>query len=322
MMIVLTISAQETFTPIKDFCQPGVKHKSPGKGAMIEYGYFPGYGQRSSNKESTTVQGNHHLLVKFKVPIINREKFKVLFGARYFEEVYIMDDPDQQDSWLFHNLDGKKLKSHRFSAYVSRSIGHQHYVGMKAELSYNGDYDSFLTVDNRYRESFLVGVVGRKPTAYKEWGLGVITRFGYRGMAAFPFLIYNQTFNERWGIEATLPVKCMIRYRMNPASLILFGGEFASRNYGVDLEKGNESSPLGRYVINNPEGQLNIAFQQKLSKWIWMEMKTGYIRYLKANVNGEQTVADIDFRVYKRDSGFFKVGLFLSPPKSFMQKRR
>lgn len=315
----LSIKAQEILTPIKDFCHPGVLDKSPGKGVAIEYGYFPGYRQTSSDTDDSRVNVNHHFLAKFKIPIINKEKLKFLVGARYFEESYHFDNPEKEDDWLFYNMDGKKLKSHRFSAYLSRSFGYQTYVGLKAELSLNGDYDSFLSMDKRYRESVLVGILGRKKNAYKEWGLGLVTRMGYRGVVTFPFLIYNQTFNDRWGIEATLPVKCMIRYRFNSSALILFGGEMASRNYSVDFEKGNTHDPIGQYTIVNPEGQLNIAFQRKLSDWIWMEAKTGYVQYLKSPIDGKEQVSDIDFQVNKRSSGFLKVGLFLSPPSSFIE---
>ncbi|MFT4663118.1 MAG: hypothetical protein ACI8YQ_000249 [Polaribacter sp.] len=313
-------TAQEILMPIKDFCQPGVEHKSPGKGVAIEYGYFPGYRQVSSSEEEALVDGNHHFLAKFKVPILIREKTKILLGARYFEEVYLMNDLEGEKDWLFYNMDGKKLKSHRFSAYLSRSFGHQHYFGLKAELSYNGDYDSFLSLDRRYRESYLVGVIGKKKNASQEWGLGMITRFGYRGIASYPFLIYNKTFNEHWGIESTIPVKFMIRYRFNPSALLLFGGEMASRNYSVDLQKGKNDSPLGSYTVINPEAQFNISYQQQITKWIWLEVKTGYIRYLKSAVNGKRAVSDIDFNIDKKDSGFFKIGLFLSPPKSYFEK--
>ena len=312
--------AQEVVSPIKDFCQPGVLHKSPGKGVAVEYVFYPGYGQSSIDSEDARVNGNHHLLAKFKIPVVNKERLKVLLGVRYFEEVYLMNNAEPEKNWLFYNLNGKKLKSHRFSAYLAHSFGYQYYLGLKAELSYNGDYDSFLSLDQRYRESYLVGVLGKKKNANTEWGLGLVSRFGYRGMVTYPFLIYNQTFDEHWGLEATLPVKCMIRYRFSESSLLLFGGEMASRNYSVDLHKGQSNdSPLGRYVITNPEAQLNISFQQQLSKWIWMEVKTGYVRYMNARVDGKQEVAEIDFQVEKKNSGFAKLGLFLSPPKSYLK---
>jgi len=312
-------NAQEVFQSVEEFCQPGVAHKSPGKGLSIEYGYFPGYRQVSSNEEEVLVNGNHHFLAKFKVPILNKKRMKILLGARYFEEVYLMNETKQGENWLFHNIDGKKLKSHRFSAYLSHSLGKQYYLGLKGELSYNGDYDSFLNLNGRYRESNLVALLGKKKSENKEWGLGLITRLGYRSAATYPFLIYNQTINEHWGIESTLPIKMMLRYRFHESALILFGGEMASRNYSVDLQKGQNDSPLGRYTITNPEAQLNIAFQQQISDWVWLEMKTGYVKYLNSAVDGKRAVSDFDFNVDKKDSGFFKVGLFLSPPKSYFK---
>jgi hypothetical protein len=304
-------------TSIKGFCQPGVDHQSPGRGLSVEYSYFPGYRQTSSSTDDARVNVNLHFLAKFKIPLVNTPKTKVLLGCRYFEEVYQIKSPAQEEDWLFYNLDGKKLKSHRFSLALSRAIGSNHYLGLKAETSFNGDYGSFLSLDRGYRESFLIGMLGRKKEANKEWGLGWVTRFGYRGMASFPFLMYNQTFNARWGLETTLPVKAKIRYRFSDVALLLFGGEMVSRNYAVELEKGPRDRYRGDYGIVNSEAQLSLSFQHQLSNWLWMEMKTGYVYYLNAQADGQESLSDIAFGIDKGDSGFLKLGLFLSPPKSY-----
>jgi hypothetical protein len=302
-------------TPVRSFCQPGIAHQTPGKGLAIEYSYFPAYRQTSSATDDARVNANHHFLAKIKIPIINRPKIKVLFGARYFEEVYQIKNPAQQEDWLFYNLNGKKLKSHRISIALFRALDSNHYLAVKAETAFNGDYDSFLSLDRGYRESFLIGMLGRKKEANKEWGLGWVTRFGYRGIASYPFLMYNQTFNARWGLEATLPVKAMIRYRFSDVALLLVGGEMVSRNYAVALEKGPLDSHLGDYGIVHSEAQLNLSLQHQLSNWIWMEVKTGYVHYLSAQADGQKSLSEIGFGIDKGDSGFLKLGLFLSPPR-------
>ncbi len=317
--VVFLADAQEMLSPIRDFCRPGVLHKSPSKGLVIEYGYFPGY-RLSSNEVGTDdrVVVNHHLLVKYKIPILNKEKVKFLLGARHFREAYHLRNADGQNEWLSENLDGKRLKGSRFSAYLTQSFGYNHYLGLKAEVSLNGDYNNFVNFKKRYRESHFIGAFGFKKTEYRELAVGLAARTGYRGFAVFPFLLYNHTFNEHWGIESTLPVKVMLRYRLNNRQLFLFGGEYASRNYSLSMLKG-QTDLQGRYRINSPEAQINLTYQQQLGDWIWMELKTGWVTYFRSRVRSIQTDADQSFRLSKTDSGFLKVGLFISPPERLIR---
>ncbi len=317
LWLTIMVNGQEILTPIRDFCKPGVLHKSPSKGLSIEYGLFPGYELSSSSSDKKErVEANHHLLAKVKIPLVNKKKMKVLLGLRYFEEVYQFNSDPEENEWMYVNLNGKVMKSTRLSAYFTRSIGYKYYMGLKAEWSSNGDFNRLSHLGKRYQEANLVGMFGVKKSEYKEWGLGVIARNGYRGVAVYPFVLYNHTFNEKWGLESILPVKLMLRYRLHARSLFLFGGEMASRNYSIDMLQGN-MGPHGRYQVRFPEAQLNVSYQQQLSNWIWMEMKTGFVHYMDSSVRGTRSVADAAFQVKKGNGAFMKLGLFLSPPSHY-----
>lgn len=319
---VVNLEAQELLTPIRDFCQPGVVNKSPGKGMSVEYGFFPQYPLRSSEaSESSQQKLNQHLLVKLKAPLINQQKTKMLVGVRHFRESYQFEEISTEDEWLFENINDKVFKSTRLSLYLTRSFGYKNYFALKAEASYNGDYDGLIDFSKRYRHLFLISVFGMKPRPNVEWGLGLASRFGFRGNTVFPFAVYNQTFNNKWGIESTLPVKIMVRRNFSPKSLLLFGPEFASRFYSVDFLKGN-AGPIGRYETRRAEFQLNAAYIQQLIPWFWIEVKGGYVRYLDSEVTGQQALSEVDFNLEQSNGVFSKITLFLSPPKSYYDKKK
>ena len=83
----MEVSGQDIFSPMRDiYCVPGVNGTAPPKGAQAEIGVFP-WTQRTTSTSSTDPESkltvNTRSLFKFKVPIINRYKIKVFFGARY-----------------------------------------------------------------------------------------------------------------------------------------------------------------------------------------------------------------------------------------------
>lgn len=315
--------AQIFLTPMRDICQPGVTNKSPGKGAGIEYGFFPAYQAKSNDDKESEVQMNIHLLVKLKAPIIRKEKTKVLVGVRYFQETYDFEKVQNNDFWLFDNLEGKVLKNSKMSIYMSHSFNFKHYFGLKAEASFTGDYDGLISFDERYRNFNLIGVFGIKRSKHIEWGLGLAGSFGYRGNTAYPFVIYNRTFNDKWGVESTLPIKFMIRHNINLKSLILFGGEYSSRFYSIDMEK-NNTGPVGRYQSRNSNFQLNIALNRQIASWVWIETKGGYVFYQDGELNGEVNIIapSSDFTTKHSSGVFFKCGVFVSPPRSYYTKNK
>lgn len=313
--------AQEILTPMREmYCKPGVDGKSPSKGILVEYGLFPSYKINAESEKNSHLHANEHLLIKLKAPIINRKRIKFLIGVRHFREAYDFGSIDVDDQWLFKNLENKTLKNTRFSAYLSGSISSKHYFGFKGEAAYTGDYKGLVNLDKRYRHLYLVSIFGMKPHAKKEWGLGVVSRFGFRGNMVLPFLIYNQTFNEHWGLEFTAPVKMMLRYNLNKKSLFLFGPEFGSRFYSVDFMETPTNGPVGQYNIRRSETQLNMAYHQQVSSWFWCEIKMGYVHYNAAEFQGVNSAEAIDFEINPSDGLFLKLGVFLSPPKSYFDK--
>ena len=82
------LQAQEIMTPMREmYCQPGVDMKSPGKGVAIEYGLFPSYKINSLAERKSQLNSNEHLLIKLKVPLLNKPRMKALLGFRHFREV-------------------------------------------------------------------------------------------------------------------------------------------------------------------------------------------------------------------------------------------
>ncbi len=302
-------------------CQPGVINKSPSKGISFEYGLIPNLQLRNQNtfdiSNPTKIGVSKQFKFKLKAPILLKDNLKLLAGWNYAGEEYSFDYLGTENGGLFNSVDDIHLKSSSLSLYLIKSINHKYYFAAKAQASFNGDYDGMFNFDQRYASYNLATIFGVKKRANVEWGVGLLFRHGPNtNLPVLPFGIYNHTFNDKWGIEATIPSSIKGRYNINKKNILLFGPEFESRSYAVD-NLGKESEP---YFLRRSELRFAVNYQRHLGSWFWLELSTGYTHNFTTsleidNMSGLNAPANFN----TSSSPFFKVGVFISP--SSMKKK-
>jgi len=328
--ITPVLSAQEIdLTPIApNFCKPGVTNKSPGKGILLEYGLQPSYNVKTSigGGESSNVNRNSHFRFKFKIPLIHKSGLSVLLGADYQRERFRFNSIDEGSSQIFNSIDADALRTTRLSAYLIKPFNSKYYGSIKIEGSFNGDYNSVVNFDNRYAIYRAAFVFGYKKSEAKEMGIGFMASKGFRNTRVLPFAFYNRTFSRKWGIETVLPVKIKARYNISPKNLLLFGPQFKSRAYSIDIDE-SIAGTAGIFHMRRSELEFSAHFQHQFSSWTWMEFTAGY-RYhfdtrferktgFNVALNPEPNIPSTDLITATPGGGpIFKLSFFVSPPRS------
>ncbi|RMF26200.1 MAG: hypothetical protein D6765_09265 [Bacteroidetes bacterium] len=300
-------------------CQPGVLHKSPGKGLSLEYTTLPSFRVRPSNRDfGENVRRNERFNFKIKIPCINHHGFKVLGGLQYQLERYHFSEADELELPLFHRLNSADLKTARAALYVSKSLNHKFYTSFRLGATWSGDYDGALSFQNRYATYRVAGVFGIKRNESLEYGFGALFSKSFRRTTLLPFGFYNRTFNHKWGIETAIPVKFMLRHNISPRNLVLLGGEYSSRSYSIDVAE----TPRLPSIFHYRRAYLlfSATFQQQLTAWTWLELKAGFADHLPARVRN--TALNETTRVEQGNSPYFQLGFFLSPPKNACKPRK
>lgn len=317
----LLIGQDLLLTPIGEtMCRPGVTNKSPSKGLVLEYGINPNVRFNSENTSAlsvpTKVGVNRRYKMKIKVPILNKEKIKLLIGWNFYGEEYSFDQIGQENALIFNTIDDQHLKSSRLSLYMIRPINHQYYFAVKGVVSSNGDYNGMINFDERYTNFDIATIFGVKKRPDIEWGVGLLIRRNFlNAFPVVPFGIYNQTFNDKWGIQATIPTSLMGRYNFNDKNLILFGPQFESRNYSIDVLN-DTTGDLDPYTMRRSDLRFSLRYDHNIKSWLWLEASTGYIRNFTTRFDDIQNTKNPEIvKVTPSNGPFFKFGLFLSPPK-------
>lgn len=324
--LFLTImgQGQVLFSPEENsatlFCKPGVDRQSRGKGVMFRYGNRAGYNWNiATSKQQVEVQGVERLQAKIKIPLINQVGLKALIGYEFDSRRFHLNLPANGTiSNIIRQLNTRALKNNRLSAYVTKSFDAKNYLALIARATFRGNYEPMITFRKGYRTYNFTAMWGIKPRPDLEWGIGLryTNRFFRDSDQILPFVVYNQTFSKKWGIESTLPAQVYIRHNFSPTHLILMGFNIQSLAFGLNGESQEATPPDSAFR----EFSLNLgpSFEQKLFSWFWLKIDCGYNFPLRS----EFIPIEQDFVEFKQRSGgspYFLLGIFISPPKELIK---
>ncbi|TAK42348.1 MAG: hypothetical protein EPO28_07420 [Saprospiraceae bacterium] len=305
-------------------CQPGVTNKTPGKGASISYDFNPDFQMRPPGAErSSEVRRNERFKAKLKVPIVNSKKFKAMLGFHYSIERYHFDKIDPEYNPLFKRLNDTALKSAGMAAYFVVPINEKYYTSFRLSASWLGDYKGFISLDSRYGVYRAAGLFGVKQRDDLEYGIGLLYTKSFVNTSLIPFGFYNRTFDKHWGVEMAIPVSLKGRYNFKEGRMMLFGTEYSSQNYAMNVAKPVSNpflKPVERAPFHYHRSSLDLtaSYCHQLSGWTWVELKTGYAFSLKSKAKDLPENKSYDLKPSGSMVGM--VTVFLSPPKYLITK--
>ena len=297
------------------FCKPGVRNKSRSKGILISYGrvgngaYDPEDG--SFSQPFSSYNSLQQLELDLKVPLIISDSFKLLIGYKYYQEGFQFKEFGADFEETFRELDREQLKSNSLSFIISKPLNETRYLAFRFRYSSNGDYNKWISFDQRYAIYKFLGIYAIKPHEDFEWGVGLHVSKSFRRNNILPFVILNKNFNERWGIESVLPGFIYGRFNINPSNIFLFGIEYNSQSYRVDFTDTN-TLPLA-YAYNHSEVITSMTLERRFSSWVWGNLQLGYQLNFSSDFEA-QTDFTTTFTADPSNALFFRIGIFVSPP--------
>ncbi len=299
------------------FCVPGVAHKSRSRGLEIVYTASSGGDLQVSSEEQSNqvsqVRSFEQFGLKIYIPVILKPAFKMLVGYAYQPDRFRYGNLSSELQPLVSHFQNQVLKSNAYSIAAVKSLNARNYIGIRAKVSFNGDYNGWMNFDTRYRTMNVIGLFGIKKNEDFEWGVGAYYSQNMRRMLLLPFAMMQKNFNDKWGIEIAPPAYVYGRYNLNKNSLLLFGGEYTSRIYAFDTQKLNAQSLPAEYTMNHAEINAMVSLEQQIVPWVWFSVKGGYQISLGSRFETRE-IPNANIHVNPPDAPFFQMAIFLSPP--------
>lgn len=316
----LDVCAQYGVKTKKDsLCIPSIEGFARPKGLLIRQEVISNHRIYSQNTDGTKVDEAGRIRavrqreIKLKAPVLNNPGLKVAVGFKYKVEDFFIKDIKRETNPFFHNIENKNLKQLGASVYLMKPFQGNTYFLLRASASLNGDFDSRNSLNADYLKISVAPLLGwkRSPTLTYAVGLAYSENFGRRSV--FPLLSYNQTFNERIGIESLLPLNVKLRYSsLDKKNYLYLSSEVHGTSYNVSFRNGDNG------YLNNTELKYQITYEREIYDFVWFSIETGI------NSNIDFLLSDTpDFKrsiVVDSNRGWSFYGgfsIFIVPPKKF-----
>ncbi|GAA4013517.1 hypothetical protein GCM10022408_28270 [Hymenobacter fastidiosus] len=313
----------------QQFATPSVVGMGPSKGLIFHYERVPRFnvssngqvvGLRDYNSQATK---NARLFIKGYIPMINHPHLKLILGINYErEEFKFRDRPTGYE--LYDNIENKGLKTLGAQLAVIRPVNDVNWYIIRTKGELSGDYTSSeLSVRDYLRMSaeFLYGWK-RSPTF--SWGLGVQLGYTFGRFSPYPALLYNRTFNKRWGVEALFPARVTARYNASPRSLFYAGYSVDGLNYIINLRqplRREGSISLNSLELRETEVKFRTRWEREIYDFLWFGLEAGY-RYNYAFDAFDRTnnnrIKIIDSKL--ANAPYASVELFIVPPRRMLRR--
>lgn len=320
LFISTTLLAQDFPTPIigNDLVKSGVRNASPGKGLSIEYFLHPSYDLQNnflsnSGKQKADVDSKKFIETKLKIPLANSDKFRALIGFSHTYEKYDFNQISVDDNFLLQAINDVPLRRTRANLIFFYALNNKNYLAFRGESSFNGNYQGLIDFDEQYRVWRGAVIYGIKKRADKEVAFGLTYNNSFRRTIVLPFWVWNQTFNDKWGIETVLPLKITVRRNFKHNDMLLFGTDYWSSGYSMDIQSDAQAA-AEQYLFKSSALHLFVDYQKRLiSDWTWISLKAGWAYNFDSRFIRVATDTDID--AFPSNNLFISAGFFVSPPE-------
>lgn len=306
------------------YCRPGVRNRSQSRGVVVRYENQLGFdwnGNGSLAGGRQRVERVEQFTFKFKVPLVNQPQFKALLGYEWDTEKYFFENPfTTEEKTLFQLLDDRRLKASKLSAYVTRSWNERFYTSARLRMSLSGDYDGLISFDDIYRTYSGALALGKKVSTDEEWAVGITFSSNKARAIALPFFVWNKTFNDRWGLQTALPGQAFVRRNVGAdrKNAFLFGATFDSRYYAINTDQRPQYQELGPYFLRNNGVRIQLQYEHNITTWVWAFAQAGYYAPVTTRFNRASAI-DVDLETTAGGRPFFRLGVFLAPPKELIR---
>ncbi|RMG20187.1 MAG: hypothetical protein D6730_20355 [Bacteroidetes bacterium] len=266
-------------------------------------------------KTSSDLFDNRRLMLKLKAPLLLRPGLKVALGFDYRNEEFEFESLNEPVFELHQELNEKSLKSLEVNVSVVKLTKGNQFFLFRASSKLSGDFGNRQASLDRYMRISVAGLIGWKPNDYTAWGVGFQYNYRPGSHLVIPGIMFNKTFNRKWGVEALLPVQAHLRHNLSEKALVYTGFELKRARYFIFMP--SISDELLELSWN--EIRLGCRLEHELHDWLWLEAGAGVRASLGLDLVTAPNPAP-SRNVLQSKPGltpYLQAGVFLVPPRKW-----
>ncbi|TPE45300.1 DUF6268 family outer membrane beta-barrel protein [Pontibacter mangrovi] len=310
---------------IEEYAAPGVRGMGKPQGVVVSYERLPNFDIDSESDDPRVGNGSGHIKRhnKFQVrafaPVLNKPQSKLIVGFDYELEEFNFDGLTKNSYGLYRYLEDKNLKSIGLQAAFLHSLNERNFYLVRIKGELNGDYTrDDINISDYLKTTVDLGYGWKKSPDY---AIGVGLQWGYTfgRQRVYPGILYNRTFNPKWGVESIFPANLRLRYNANEKTLFYAGYRLEGASYNMYVDE----APLSEFVdleLRRTDIKGLARMEREIYDFLWFAVEGGFRQYYRHRVFDEVGSVDDLIKNDLAGSGYVRVEVFLVPPRRFTQK--
>lgn len=318
-----TESETEAISDIVEYASPSVTGMGRSRGVVVGYDRLPQFDIDSESDDprvrngSAHVRRNNQFFMRALAPLVNKPQTKVILGVGYSLEEFNFDDITPGSYPLYSYLEDKDLKSLSVQLAYLHSIDARRFYLIRVKADLNGDY----TRDNINITDYLKTTVdlayGWKKSQDYVIGVGAQLGYTFGRRNVYPGVLYNRTFNPKWGVESIFPANARLRYNANEKTLFYVGYRLEGASYNLYVEE----PPLSEFKdleLRRTDIKGLVRMEREIYDFLWFSVEGGFRQYYRNRIFDEVGSRDVLIDNDLAGAGYIGVELYLVPPRSWV----
>lgn len=244
---------------------------TPDKWMVFRHSTSPGqqlgYDGRKWNASFEDIYG------KIWLPVLLKDKYKLIVGPYYRAEQIEIDGTTEKH---FDCVGHWNLRSAGVDSKLQLSLDRQR------SLLFGVNFSQAASTENLELKSTQIGYTAsalyrKRYSENEELGWGIMYSNNLSGITLLPIILWNKTFNSRYGVELAAPYKLAMRYNASEKDIFHLKSEGESRNYLIP-----SGENFDRY--SRVDLRMGLSYTRLINRWIGVEVFSGYRRNLRAEL--------------------------------------
>ena len=275
---------------VKSYCTNKVIGLSPSKLISLS---FDAVGSTSWNtvagnnyngiytNTNANLKNNSGLRLETNYPLISKNS--LIFNAylNYWESHYQFKE---NQSNIANIIEKQPLSSTVLGAIVFKPIDKKKFFIFQADGSMNGNYN-FVDISPDFTKIKFSGSVlyGWKRNENTNLAFGITRTFRGGRTLHIPVILWNKTFNEKWGVEMLFPARAAVRRNFSTKTLLLLGYELEGQSYHIQSTQGSASNYFNSNLNTNDwelrksEFRVRLSWEKAITDFVWFNLQMGAV---------------------------------------------
>lgn len=284
---------------VKLFCSQKVNYLSPTRFISVGYEYQGAFDLESANITNpqkpvhSDVSNARGLRLAFNTPVISRSNFILSLGLTYWNTDF-NKGTNSSTNELNTNLFENGIRTAGLNATIFKPLNQKNFLIFQGNADLNGTYRNFDEIDFGNQMTYSAAAIyGWKKSDNLMWGIGAARTYRLGELIYVPVLLYNKTFNPKWGIEVLLPSRAAVRRNFGTTSMLLLGYEL----------EGNAYSLGNNLFLRRGEVKPRITYEKQIKNFIWFSAQAGMRINARFNVFDTQNPVENELARYTNTLG-------------------